>query len=334
MRKALKNKILLCLLIIVMAITILQGFSYAQSENLQMIKKSKEEYMIYISNLLNEEFEFAFSNNVAAQKDTLVFQKAALDNAENGNHIAYVDSNTYTQYFKNQENTYLWVKQAENYKVEAQKVNLKNALSENDIEKLNLVTKAIKVEAGQKELPVKDKNGVKVTSKIGTIIIKDDTAATYSYKIVKATDTNSKEFIRIAKAMNDLDNNKNIFEQLSIYEQFQEVYSKIMPKTTAKEWTKVEDNTIEQPENSKKGDQYLVWLKKEEAGKEPTIDVQIMDCNNDYAQNYEKQDVVIKQTTKLPITGDNIILFVIAGVILAFIIAIVVLKIKNKKDTK
>lgn len=333
MGKTLRSKTILCLLIIMTTITLLQGFSYAQSENLQTIKKG-EEYMLYVSEVLNKNFEFAFSNDASIEKDVLVFKNSALDNTENGNHIAYVDSDLYAQYFKNQENTFLWVKQEENYKVEAQKINLNNALTENDIEELNSVTKAIKVEAGEKELPVKNKDGVKITSKIGTINIIDDKTATYSYKIVKATDTNSEELIRIATEMNKLDSNKNIFEQLSTYKEFQDVYSRIMPKVTSKEWTKVKDFTIEQPEDSKKDDKYLVWIKKEEAGKEPVIDVQIMTCDNDYTPNYEKQDVVIKETTKLPITGDNIVLFVIAGVILALIIAIIVLKLKNKKDTK
>lgn len=333
MKKNLKGKKTLCLLLAVITILILQGFSYAQSENLQIIKKG-EEYMLYVSELLNENFEFAFSNDATIEKDKLVFHNSALDSTENGNHIAYVDSELYTQYFKNQENTFLWAKQRETYKVEAKKVNLNSALAETDIEALNLVTKAITVEAGKKELPVKNKDGVKVTSQIGTINITDSKIATYSYKIVKATDANSKELIRIAKEMDKLDSNKNIFEQLSTYREFQDVYSRIMPKATSKEWTKVKDFTIEQPEDSKKNDQYLVWIKKEEAGKEPVIDVQIMTCDNDYTPNYEKQDVVIKETTKLPITGDNIILFVIAGVILALIIAIIVLKLKNKKDTK
>ena len=54
-----------------MTIVLLQGFSFAQSENIQMIKKSNEEYMIYVEELLEQEFQFAFSNN--ENKDNLIF---------------------------------------------------------------------------------------------------------------------------------------------------------------------------------------------------------------------------------------------------------------------
>ena len=62
MKKALKQKIMLSTLLIIMIITLLQGFSFAKSESTQMIKKGEKEYIIYISNLLNSKFEFAFAN--------------------------------------------------------------------------------------------------------------------------------------------------------------------------------------------------------------------------------------------------------------------------------
>ena len=48
MKKTIVSKIALCLGIFIMTIVLLQGFSFAQSENIQMIKKSNEEYMIYV----------------------------------------------------------------------------------------------------------------------------------------------------------------------------------------------------------------------------------------------------------------------------------------------
>lgn len=334
MKKALTNRVMLCLLLIITIITLLPAFSFAQSENIQMIKKSENEYMIYVSGLLDEEFQFAFSNDATVDKSTLVdFKDSATDQLENGNHIAYIDSDLYTTYFEGKDNTFLWVKQGEIYKLEAEKVELSKALSEDEIQSFNLVTKAIEVEVGEKELPTETVNGVEISHKIGTIKITDDQTATYSYKMVKATEgSEAEKLIELAKKMNTL-NDTNIFEQLSVYNEFKEVYLNLMPAENDTKWTKVNDYTIEQPQDSKKGAQYLVWIKQETVEKS-VIDVQIMICDNDYTPEYETQEVVIKETTKLPITGDNLVLFVVAGIILALIIAVVVLKVKNKKETK
>lgn len=334
MKKALTNRVMLCSLLIITIITLLPAFSFAQSENIQMIKKSENEYMIYVSGLLDEEFQFAFSNDATVDKSTLVdFKDSATDQLENGNHIAYIDSDLYTTYFEGKDNTFLWVKQGESYKLEAEKVKLSKALSEDEIQSFNLVTKAIEVEVGEKELPTETVNGVEISHKIGTIKITDDQTATYSYEMVKATEgSEAEKLIELAKKMNTL-NDTNIFEQLSVYNEFKEVYLNLMPAENDTKWTKVNDYTIEQPQDSKKGDRYLVWIKQETV-ENSVIDVQIMICDNDYTPEYETQEVVIKETTKLPITGDNLVLFVVAGIILALIIAVVVLKVKNKKETK
>lgn len=341
MKKALTKKVMFCMIIMIMMFPLIQGISLATDSNVehtQMIKKSDNEYMIYVSYenesvLLNEKFEFAFSNEAeVADKSTLVFKESALDQAENGNYIAYVDSELYSQYFEGKENTYLWVKQNEDYKLEAEKINLTNSLTEETIQELNNVTKTIKVTVGEKILPTETVDGVKVSHKIGTLTIEEQTG-TYSQKMVKATEgTDAKELIDLAEKLNKVDE-ENMFNKLSIYNEFKALYNKLKPEIEDEKWTEVENHTIEQPQSSKTGEQYLVWL-KQETDNGTNIDVQIMTCVDEYTQEYEKQEVIIKETTKLPITGDNIVLFVIAGIILVLIIAVVVLKLKNKKETK
>ncbi len=340
MKKAFINKVTLCILIAIIVITMLQGISFAETANtnqtpeIQIIQKSNTEYIVYVSGLLNEKFEFAFSKSANTKQEDLVFTQSAIDKTENGNSIAYIEDVTYTQSVEKTK-TFLWVKQAENYKVKAKEINLANALTENKIAELNLVTKNIKVKVGEKQLPETTVDGVKVTGKIGTLNITDSKTAKYTYKIVKSTKgSEAEKFIAIANKMNQLDNNKNIVEQLAIYNEFKVAYENAMPEVNSKNWTEVKDFTIEQPQDLKKGDQYIVWIQKTEGDNTPVVDVQIMDCNDEYKEIREEQEVVVKQTSKLPITGDNIILFVIAGVILALIIAVVVLKLKNKKETK
>ncbi len=352
MKKALTKKAMFCMIIITMMFSLLQGISLATDSNVehtQMIKKSDSEYIIYVSYenesdelvFLNEKFEFAFSNEAEVEdKSTLVFEESALDKTENGNHIAYVDSELYSQYFEGKENTYLWVKQNEDYKLEAEKIDLTNSLTEEKIQELNNITKMIKVTVGEKTLPTETIDEVKVNHKIGTLKI-DEQTGTYSHKMVKATEgTDAKKLIDLAEKLNKVDE-ENMFNKLSIYNEFKALYNKLKPEVNDEKWTEVENYTIEQPQNSKTGEQYLVWLKHENEEETNTrttdntvIDVQIMTCVDEYIPEYEKQEIIIKETTKLPITGDDITLFVIAGVIIVLIVIVTVLKLKNTKNGK
>ena len=351
MKKTLTKKVMFCMIIMTMMFPLLQGISLATDSNVehtQMIKKSDSEYIIYVSYenesnelvFLNEKFEFAFSNEEVEDKSTLVFEESALDKTENGNHIAYVDSELYSQYFEGKENTYLWVKQEEDYKLEAEKINLTNSLTEETIQELNNVTKMIKVTVGEKTLPTETIDEVKVNHKIGTLTI-DEQIGTYSHKMVKATEgTDANKLIELAEKLNKVDE-ENMFNKLATYNEFKALYNKLKPEVNDKKWTEVENYTIEQPQNSKTGEQYLVWLKQEKEAttnssieNKTVIDVQIMTCADEYIPEYEKQEIIIKETTKLPITGDNITLFVIAGVILVLIVIVAVLKLKNTKNGK
>lgn len=351
MKNALTKKAVFCIAIMAMIFSVLQGVSLATDSNVehtQMIKKSDSEYIIYVSYenesnelvFLNEKFEFAFSNEAEVEdKSTLEFKESALDKTENGNHIAYVDSELYSQYFEGKENTYLWVKQESDYKLESEKINLTNSLTEETIQKLNNVTKMIKVTVGEKTLPTETINEVKVNHKIGTLII-DEQTGKYSHKMVKSTEgTDAKKLINLAEKLNKVDE-ENMFNKLSTYNEFKALYNKLKPEVNDEKWTEVENYTIKQPQNSKTGEQYLLWLKHEqentnaETTNNAVIDVQIMTCVDEYIPEYEKQEIIIKETTKLPITGDDITLFVIAGVILVLIAVVTVLKLKNSKNGK
>lgn len=127
MKKALCVRVVISLIVIMMVMGLLQNFSFAKSENTQILKLADKEYLIYVSGLLNDKFEFALSNDSKALD--LEFNDSAKDQEE-GNHIAYVDNELYDTYFSKNEKTFLWVKQGEEYKIEAQEINLSTALEE------------------------------------------------------------------------------------------------------------------------------------------------------------------------------------------------------------
>ena len=224
-------------------------------------------------------------------------------------------------------------KQGKEYKVEAQEVNLSTALEEEKIQSLNQVTKKIEVKVGEKELPTENKDGVEVNRKIGTLKLEEKEKATYTYQMLKKEPGSEVEkLIELANEMNKQEN-KDMFAKLRLYSEFESAYNKLVNGLSKKKWIKVDDFTIPQPQEAKTGEQYIVVI-KENTSKEETIDIQIMTCKDEQTQEYETKDVVIKETSKLPITYDNIVLFVIAGVVLLLIILVVVLKLRNKKEEK
>lgn len=323
MKKALTKKIMLSALIIIMTITLLQGFSFAKSENIQMIKKGEKEYIIYISNLLNNKFEFAFANEQDKTESDLNFYDSAVDASKNGNNIAYIDENIYNTYFDGKAETFLWVKGTE---VKAEKIVLSNALTEEIIQELNNVTKRIPVKFGQLNMPAETIDGVKVTRRMGTINIEDNSETEYSYKMLKSTQGSKvEELINLATEINNL-NDKNIYDKLTVYSQFKNIYEEL--KSTDG-WETVKDNTIKQPQESKKGEQYLVWIQNDQ-----TTDMQIMTCNDEYTPEYENQKTVKKVVSKMPITGESLTLYIVAAVLIVLIATVTILKVKNNKSNK
>lgn len=246
MKKALKQKIMLSTLLIIMIITLLQGFSFAKSESTQMIKKGEKEYIIYISNLLNSKFEFAFANKKDEIEANLNFYDSAVDASENGNNIAYVDENIYNTYFDGKAETFLWIKGTE---IKAEKIELSNALTEETIQDLNKVTKKIAIKIGNETKTEKNDEGTEVTYTKGTIVIDDNSETKYTYNMVPVkAGTDEEKLADLANKMNNL-TDKNIFEKLSVYSQFKKLYEKLIP---AEGWKDVESKTIKQPQESKK----------------------------------------------------------------------------------
>lgn len=326
MKKSLAQKVMLFLAVTIITITLLQSFSLAKSENVQMIKKSEKEYIIYVSNLIGSEFEFSFANKKDESKENLVFTNSALDQEDNGNNIAYIDETIYNNYFDGKKEIYLWVKQGTEYKVEAEKINLKDALTEEDIQELNNATKKIPVKFGELNLPAETVDGVKITRRMGTINIEDNSETEYSYKMLKSTEESKvEELINLANEMNKLDE-KNTYDKLSIYGQFKSLYEELKPSDG---WNVAENNVIKQPQESKKGEQYLVWIKNEQ-----TTDVQIMTCNDDYTPEYENKKIINKVITKLPITGESLALYITAAILIVLIVTVAILKVKNNKSNK
>ena len=288
----------------------------AANENIQLLQQSDTDYLIYINKHLGETFEFAFSDDKTVDKDTLTYLSAATDSAEGGNYIAYI--NSYTT-----EKQYMWAKNAEGtYFVEGVELDLNKAIPANELSAIQNVTKKIEVDTTQNQVDEKTVNGNKVTVTTGKAVLKNE--GNYKYQIVKLPNTDEyNKLMDLAERISKINSNTDMYTKLELYTAFNNLYKKLSSELANTDWMNVENQEILQPEDTKNGDKYVLWIKNGE-----TVDAQFL------TSKYEEKKVTEAITTKLPVTGDNNILLIVLGILVVSIV-IVSIRIKSlKKEEK
>ena len=321
-----KTKLTVSIIIAILFISIL-GMIYTvngANENIQIIKKSGNEYLIYISEHMDSQFEFAFSNDQGADKETLGYKSSILDSTSEKNNVAYIDNSLYTTYFSGK--TYFWARDLSGkYFAEKVEVDLSKAIEESNVNLINNLTKIIKVDTKNTITTSEVVNEVKVTKTVGKVDVLEE-GTTY-YQLVKLPASEEyNEFMKTAeKIANDKIEN-NMYAKLEVENKFSNYYNRLVPDIDDANWIKVNNNTILQPEESHNGEQYILWLKTEN-NRENKIDVQFLTCFEDY-----KPEVISEKiTTKLPVTYDNPILFIILAVLVVAFVVVLILRNKSEK---
>lgn len=321
-----KTKLTVSTIIAILFISIL-GMIYTvngANENIQIIKKSGNEYLIYISEHMGSQFEFAFSNDQGADKETLGYKSSILDSTSEKNNVAYIDNSLYTTYFSGK--TYFWARDLSGkYFAEKVEVDLSKAIEESNVNLINNLTKIIKVDTKNTITTSEVVNEVKVTKTVGKVDVLEE-GTTY-YQLVKLPASEDyNEFMKTAeKIANDKIEN-NMYAKLKVANKFSNYYNRLVPDIDDANWIKVNNNTILQPEESHNGEQYILWLKTEN-NRENKIDVQFLTCFEDY-----KPEVISEKiTTKLPVTYDNPILFIILAVLVVAFVVVLILRNKSEK---
>lgn len=321
-----KTKLTVSTIIAILFISIL-GMIYTvngANENIQIIKKSGNEYLIYISEHMGSQFEFAFSNDQGADKETLGYKSSILDSTSEKNNVAYIDNSLYTTYFSGK--TYFWARDLSGkYFAEKVEVDLSKAIEESNVNLINNLTKIIKADTKNTITTSEVVNEVKVTKTVGKVDVLEE-GTTY-YQLVKLPASEEyNEFMKTAeKIANDKIEN-NMYAKLEVANKFSNYYNRLVPDIDDANWIKVNNNTILQPEESHNGEQYILWLKTEN-NRENKIDVQFLTCFEDY-----KPEVISEKiTTKLPVTYDNPILFIILAVLVVAFVVVLILRNKSEK---
>ena len=321
-----KNKLMVSTIIAILFISIF-GMIYTvngANENIQIVKKSGNEYLIYISGHMNLQFEFAFSNDQGVNKETLGYKSSILDSTSEENNVAYIDNSLYSAYFSGK--TYLWARDLSGkYFAEKVEVDLSKAIEESNVNLINNLTKIIKVDTKNTITTSEVVNEVKVTKTVGKVDVLEEGTTYYQLVKLPASEEHN-EFMKTAeKIANDKIEN-NMYAKLEVANKFSNYYNKLVPNVDDAKWIKVNNNTILQPEESHDGEQYILWLKTEKNG-ENKIDVQFLTCFEDY-----KPEVISEKiTTKLPVTYDNPILFIILAVLVVALVVVLILRKKTEK---
>lgn len=296
----------------------------ATNEDVQILQKSENEYMLYLSEHLNTSFEFAFSNDKNANKEELNYKNAATDTAEQDvNYIAYVDESLYNEYFT--KPTYLWARTLNGeYFIEGVKIDLADSISETEVDLANNITNIIKVDTSNTITTTEVVEDVKVVKTVGKVDILEK-GTTY-YQLVRLPSSEDyNNFMKVAEQISGSKIEDNMYARLKAASSFSDLYQKLVPEVTDSNWLKVENNVVLQPEESENGEQYILWLKNDDKTK---IDAQFLTCFEDYKPEVISEKVV----TKLPVTADDPTLFIILAVLLVALVIVSILRMTAKKE--
>lgn len=318
------SRLIAIVLIAFSSLAITQMAVYAQDKNkVNLLKTSEETYIIYAEDTINTEFLFCFSEKTEVEEDELTFSAAGTDT--NGAYVAYM---TKEQAQKLPEGkTYMWVKA--NSELTKYEINLKEAVTSEEIEFVNSTTKRIEVETSGSKNTSEEVEGVKITHSQGKVILTEE-GSSFSYYIEKVSSEETTNFVELANQIMNSENLSN-YERLTLVKQFANAYANMFEGI--ENWVEVPENKeILQPQEAKKDDIYLVWLKNEQTEEN---DVQILLCDDHQDIEVEEaKKVTVYDVTKLPVTFDTIITLIITLIILVAIIAILVIVKKklNKKE--
>lgn len=304
----------------------------AATENLQIIKTNNEDYVIYVKDL-KEQFEYAIVQDPNIKEIDINYQKSKKD--DDNNQVILVTSEEYEQ-IKDKDN-YLFVKLEGKEIIKNQKLDFSKAFTVENMRIVETSTRRINTDLIT-DIIEKDEeiNGVKVKITVGGLKITKQKGKTYYYTITKLPTVKYDTLKELADEINANYENIDMYSKIELTKKFYEAYTDLVDEQN---WLEVEDYTIMQPNDAQKGEQYVVFLKEVNKNQEETIDVKFM---TSYREDEEEkipgrtETKVVKETTKLPITGDSIVLFVILAVILivAIIVFIRMKKLENKKSDK
>jgi len=317
----LKYKLIIVAIIFILGLIAIHTSVFASNENVQILEKNTGDYIIYVKDNLNTDFEFAFSNDKLADKNILTYYSAETDS--NGNKIAFVNSETISLF---SAPTYMWVKTEADYVLEGIEIDLSKAINENDLQIAANLTKIIKVDTTKTNTIEETIDGKKVTTTVGKVVLTEQ--GDYSYILIEEPDSEDYDKLtELATRISKFNSETDMYTQIQVYSEFFNKFKFLAPNNAA-EWIKVENNEIFQPEDSEDGEKYILWIKQDD-GTTEKLDIQFLTSYKEYSE----EKIVETITTKLPVTYDNNILLIVLAILVAAIIFVCIrIKMLSKKE--
>ena len=316
---------LIFIMFIILTLTIMPfAVKAADSAEAIILVKSGTEKIVYVKGMEEKEFKYAFSNN----EDSASAMYVTATKDSNGKYAAILDDgNTYKNMFVMEGND---TSKASTIKLE----NAKSITSE-EVEKIEKLTKIIGVKTDEKETNIKKDDGTIITTTKGKIVVTDE--GKYQYQLIEVVDKNNSTAklndtaVELYNQLDALNNADTMFDKLSAEITIRDNYKKLLED--AKWEDAVNGKEILEPENSVKGEKYVVLIQEiDKDGKTIRTDVQFMTCDraDDAGEAVtETRDKKVEKKINLPVTGENLALYITFGVI---ILAIIILAVKMKKE--
>lgn len=323
----LNKKIVLFAILFFIGLITIQTSVLGTNENIEILKKKSGDYLIYIKDNLNSDFEFAFSNNKNENKTDLIFKDSETDSTENNaEKIAFVNSSNIAVF---ENKAYMWAKEknTENYILEGIEIDLNEAINEYDLEILTNTTKNVNTKIEQ-ETTQKEEDGKKITRVVGKVVLPQE----YSYILLKAEDlSENQELFDIATKISKFNKTTNMYTKIKTYKAFERALDNVKQNIDFTKWKKTNNNSIEQSIDAKDGEQYILFLASEIRGELKIEDVQFLTST----RKESEEKIMEKITTKLPITYDNNTLLIVLGILVVLTTVVFIrIRILNKKQEK
>ncbi len=295
--------------------------------DLQMIHSTKGDYLIYVKDMADSSFEFAISAKENESELDLSYTKSVKDEA--GNQVAYVKE-------ADKDNAkYLYIKHDE--KTNTYAIDLSKAFEQSRVENVETTTKRISTEVLKDQVIQEEvKDGISYKTTVQGLEITDPDKADYFYTQTKLPAESYTELVQLADQLNGEYKNMSMFDKLVTAQKFDTLYQSLLQE---QKWNPVKDKKILQPEDAQNGDTYVVFLKKVAKDGRETYDVKIMQSSRKDDENKKPEQTetkTVKETTKLPITGDSLAILIafVVIVLAAILVGIRMKKLKEKKDSK
>lgn len=305
--KRLTYKIIVVTMIMLMLLPMMGTKILANAnEEVLSIKKDETTYFLYIKEVLNSKFEFAFSKE---NNGTNLHYISSIEDNQ-GNNRAYVDETLKSTYF-NQNITYLWVKENSQIILDGVQINLEASKTEEQLQSIKNITNKITVNSDADEDKIK---------------INGDTSKKYYYEMYAVA--SSEDYQRLLELVDEVSkytDDTNTYTKIETYGELYDLYHKLLTDVSNSKWIEATNLEIDKPYDAQENQKYILWLKDENG----QIDFQILTAYKKEVTNTEEKNVTVEVKSKLPVTYDETIALCV--VLAVIIIAIIVMLLVRRK---